>query len=372
MRRKRFLVCVQGGHADGLRSVPFIRALRRAEPDAYIAVLAYEFARDLWTSCPYVDDFIATGEDAVLGRGWETRLKKIGRTAALAARLFARFDVFLNLEVQAEGGFPGLLAICSAVPVRVGHGGLRRGMNHSPGRADMRVPYEDRMRDLMGELGVSVTDTSLEAWCEDEDRGTVRDALMAAGWHPGRRVVVCHAGSDWSCQTWSAGSWVTVARSLIQNHDAMAVFTGVVAEAASVDTIVQRCGGAAVSLCGLTSFRQLCALLEMADLVISGDTVVAPLALAMGAPTITLAAYDTSNWSTSRLRELNAISGFEVREPLPWSVRCHWNRIGRVHGCISKSCVGVHGMGKIQARDVLELAQSVIARSDAQLGAVLP
>jgi ADP-heptose:LPS heptosyltransferase len=372
MRPKRFVVCVQGGHADGLRSVPFIRALRRAAPNAHITVLAYEFARDLWTSCPYVDDFVATGEDSVLGRGWEARIKKVGRIAVLAARLFARYDVFLNLEVQAEGGFPGLLAICSAAPIRVGHGGLRSGMNRSPGRADMRVPYEDRMRELMGELGVSVTDTSLEAWCGDQDRHAVRDMLMAAGWHPGRRLVVCHAGSDWSCQTWAAGSWVTVARSLIRRHDAIAVFTGVESEAASVDTIVQRCGGASINLCGQTSFGQLCALLEMADLVISGDTVVAPLALAMGAPTMTLAAYDTSNWSVSRLRELNAISGFEVREPLPWSVRCHWNRIGRVHGCISESCVGIHGMGRIQPGDVLDQAESIIARAEAQLGAVQP
>jgi len=367
MKPQRFLVCVQGGHADGLRSVPFIRALRRAEPNAHIAVLAYEFARDLWTSCPYVDEFVATGDDAVLGRGWEARLRKVGRIAALTTRLFARYDVFLNLEVQAEGGFPGLLAMCSAVPIRVGHGGVRRGMNHSPGRADMRVPYEDRMVELMSQLGVSVRYTSLEAWCGDEDRHAVRDMLSAAGWHPGRRVVVCHAGSDWSCQTWSPGSWVTVAQSVIRRHDAMAVFTGVQAEAGNVDTIVRRGGATCVSLCGKTSFRQLCALLEMADLVISGDTVVAPLALAMGAPTITLAAYDTSNWSKSRLLELHAISGFEVREPLPWSVRCHWNRIGRVHGCTSGSCVGIHGMGRIQPGDVLDLAGSIITGSQAQV-----
>jgi lipopolysaccharide heptosyltransferase II len=364
---KRYLVCVQGGHADGLRAVPFVRALRIAQPDAHIAVLAYGFVSELWAYCPYVDDFVASGDDAVLGKGWASRLEKIGRIAGLLPRTFRRYDVFLNLEVQAEGGFPGVLAAASAIPVRIGHGGARRGMNRSPGPADMRVPYEDRMRELMGVLGIDVTDARLEAWCRDEDRRDVREMLAAAGWHPGRRVVVCHSGSDWSCQTWAPAAWVSVARSLIQRHDVMVVFAGVTAEAGQVEAIARRCGTGSTSLCGRTSFRQLCALLEMAELVICGDTVVAPLALAMGASPITLMAYDTSNWGPSRLRELNALAHFEVGEPLPWSVRCHWNRIGRVHGCISESCVGVHGMGRVKPREVLELADRIIATSVAQL-----
>ncbi len=367
--QRRFLVCTQGGHADGLRAVPFVRALRKAQPEARIAVLGYEFARDLWNSCPYVDDFIATGDDSIRGRGWGARVKKVGRIARLAYKLAGRFDVFLNLEVQAEGGFPGLLALAAAVPQRVGHGGRWRGMNLSPGSADMRVPYEERICELLAQLGIEVSDTRLEAWCEEADRHAVRSLLAAGGWHPGRRVVVCHPGSDWSCQRWPSRTWVAVARSLIEHHGALAIFTGTEPETASVAAITSGCGGA-LNLCGKTSFGRLCALLEIADLVISGDTVVAPLAVAMGAATVTLAAYDTSNWSPSRLRELNAICRFEVREPIPWSARCHWDRIGRVHGCESESCVGIHGMGRIRPDEVIELAAGVLGRTRATAAGV--
>lgn len=369
--RRRFLICAQGGHADGLRAVPFVRALRQAEPEARIAVLGYEFARGLWGRCPYVDDFIVTGEDSILGRGWEARLKKLGRIARLATKLAARFDVFLNLDVQAEGGFPGLLALFAAIPVRVGHGGGWRGMNLSPGPADMRVPYEDRMRELLALLGIEVTDTRLEAWSDDADRQVVRGLLAAGGWHPGRRLVVCHPGSDWSCQTWPARSWVAVARSLIDQHGTAVVFTGTDEEKAQVAAIAGACGGAALDLCGSTTFGQLCALMEIAEVVISGDTVVAPLAVAMGSATVTLAAYDTSNWSPSRLLELNALCRFEVRHPIPWSVGCHWNRIGRVHGCRSESCVGVHGMGRIHPDEVLERAATVLDRPRARAAETL-
>ncbi len=356
------MICAQGGHADGLRAVPFVRAIRKAEPQAHIAVLGYEFARQLWTSCPYADDFIATGDDSILGRGWGSRLRKVSRIARLASALVARFDVFLNLEVQAEGGFPALLALASVIPLRVGHGGRWRGMNRSPARADMAVPYEDRMQELLAQLGIDVTDTRLEAWCKDTDRLAVRELLAEIGRRPGQRLVVCHPGSDWSCQTWPASSWVSLARRLVEQQGALVVFTGTGPETTRVAAITSRCGTDCFSLCGRTTFRELCALLETADLVISGDTVVAPLALAMGARTVTLAAYDTSNWSPSRLRELNAVSRFEVREPLPWSVRCHWDRIGRVHGCQSESCVGVHAMGRIRPDDVLDLAEGTLGR----------
>jgi ADP-heptose:LPS heptosyltransferase len=372
LKRRRFLVFAQGGYADGLRAVPFIRALRQAEPGARIAVLGYEFARELWSSCPYVDDFIATGEDSILGRGWGARLRKIGRIARITPKLAARFDVFLNLEVQPHGGFPAVLPTVSLIPLRVGHGGPRYGMNLSPGVADMTVPYEVRMSELLQLIGVEVIDTRLEAWCEDGDRQAIRRLLAAEGGRSGGPLVVCHVGSDWSCQMWPAKYWTAVAKELVERHDAQVVFTGTQAEKTRVAVIASHCGSGTLELCGRTTFGQLCALLEVADLVISGDTLPAPLAVAMGTQALTLTAYDTSNWSPLRLLELNAICRFEVRKPTPWSVRCHWDRIGRVHGCQSDSCVGVHGMGRIQPDEVLTRATALLKRRVAMsLGASL-
>jgi ADP-heptose:LPS heptosyltransferase len=223
----------------------------------------------------------------------------------------------------------------------------------------MTVPYEERMSELLRLIGVEVIDVGLEAWSYEIDRGAIR-LLLAAEVRRGGPLVVCHVGSDWSCQMWPGKFWTAVAKGLIELHGAQVVFTGTEAERARVAAIVSRCGGGILDLSGKTNFGQLCALLEVADLVISGDTLPAPLAVAMGTATLMLTGYDTSNWSPSRLRELNAICRFEVREPTPWSMRCHWDRIGRVHGCQSESCVGVHGMGRIQPDEVLERASEVL------------
>jgi ADP-heptose:LPS heptosyltransferase len=351
----RVLVIAQGGHADGLRAVPFVRAVRRRHPGSRITVLGYQLLRDLWESCPYVDAFVAAGRDVILGIGWRARAAKLRRALRLAPRLVGRYDVLLNLSVQPEGGSAAALGILARIPTRIGHGGQLQGMNRSPGRADMRVPYEHRAAALLRLLGVEEVDPALEAWCSEDDRRSVARLLDAAGHRPGRPLVVCHAGSDWSCQRWPARRWAELAGRLATRDGALVVLSGTAAESAQTAEIAAAAGGRAVDLAGRTSFGQLCALLARADLLVSVDTLVAPLARAMGAPVTTLMTYDTSNWSAERMAEIGALTRFEVTEPPPWSVRCQWTRSGRLRGCESDSCVGVHGMGRIRPEDVLAL-----------------
>ena len=360
-RPRRFLVFAQGGHADGLRAVPFVRALRECHPDGHISVLGYGFARELWIACPYVDRFIPTGDDAILGRGGRARLLKLLRVARLIPRLVGRFDVFVNFEVQAEGGFPGLLATLSGIPIRIGHGGRLRGVNLSPGPADMRVPYEDRMSELLGMLGLPRGDLGLEAWSTADDGLAVEATLVAAGRRPVAPLVVCHPGSDWSCQMWSAARWAGLADQLASEFGADVAFTGLADESDFITDISARVTNPILDLTGRTTYNQLCALLARADLVIGLDTLVAPLASAMGAPVVTIAAYDTSNWSAERARELRLIREFEVADPAPWTVTCHWNRIGRVRGCRSASCIGRHALARISVEQVMAHARPVLA-----------
>lgn len=281
----------------------------------------------------------------------------------LLPRLAGRFDVFLNLEVQAGGGFPGLLSLLAAIPVRVGHGGRRRGVNVSPGRADMRVPYEERMAELLGLLGVPIADLRLEAWCSSADGLAAEAALAAAGRRPGVPLVICHSGSDWSCQMWPARRWAELAERLSDEFGADIAFTGLAAEAGFVEEVASRAARPILNLAGRTTYEQLCAVLARADLVIGLDTLVAPLASAMGTPVVTLAAYDTSNWSAARAQELRLITEFTVAEPAPWTVSCHWNRIGRVRGCRSASCVGLHALARTGVEQVLARARPVLAGS---------
>jgi ADP-heptose:LPS heptosyltransferase len=360
--QRRVLIFVLGGHADGLRSVPFIRAIRQAYPHSYLGVVAYQMSRHLWAACPYLDEFVPVAGEPILGSSWNDTLRKTGRVLGLVPRLLGRFDAAINLSVQPEGSYVGLLGVLAAVRVRVGYGNWRHGVTLSPGRVDMRVPYEDRAQGLLSLLGIDEVDLRLEAWCTTDDRKAVVSLLTESGWSPGQTLLVCHPGSDWSCQMWPSKQWGQLAETLVRTYRCAIAFSGTAGESPFVAEIKARAGDV-IDLTGRTTYGQLAALLETADLVVSTDTLAAPLAGAMGTSVVTLPAYDTSNWSPSRLQELRAVVRFDTSSRRPWSVGCHWYRSGRIARCRSESCIGLHGMGRITVEDVLREIEAALAAS---------
>ncbi len=351
---KRFLLYAQGGYSDRLRAVPFVRALWRANHGGSVSMLGYEPGRDLWESCPYVDEFISMGPGPVLGRGRGTDIRKALLAARVGLGRRGRHDVFLNLSVMPEGLFPGLLSTVGGIPTRAGFGGPRQGVNLSSGPSDMRVPYETRAIRLLSLVGVEVTDFSLEAWCADEDRAEV-DRLLAEPFPTNARIAVCHPTSDWSCQMWPAERWAEVIDALWNRHHCRVVITALAEERAFIDEILERVSVPVTDLTGRTSHLRLVALLERADLVVTLDTLVAPLARAMGTQVVTLMPTDTPNWSPQRLIELGSLGIAEdTAAHRPWSVLCKWRRTGVVERCQSASCVGIHGMGRIRPDAVLD------------------
>jgi ADP-heptose:LPS heptosyltransferase len=369
---RRFLIYAQGGYSDRLRAVPFLRALWNANQGGSVAMLGYESGRELWEACPYVDEFIAMGAGPVLGRGHRTNLRKASLAVRVGIRRRGCHDVFLNLSVMPEGLFPALLSVAAGIPVRVGYGNPRAGVTRSAGPADMRVPFENRAAALLALVGVEVTDFSLEAWCSDEDRAEV-DGLLAATMAKGKRVVVCHPTSDWSCQMWPAERWAEVIDGLVMRHQCQVVLTGLAEERGFRDEIVARLSVPVTDLVGRTSHGRLAALLERADLVVTLDTLVAPLARAMGAELVTLMSTDTPNWTQQRLLELGSL-GMEdgTAGTQSWSVLCKWRRTGVVERCQSHSCIGVHGMGRIRSEAVLARITAKLERVPLAMASPIP
>jgi ADP-heptose:LPS heptosyltransferase len=359
---RRFLVYAQGGYSDRLRAVPFLRALWKVNHGGAITMLGYEPSRELWEACPYVDEFISIGASPVLGRGRRVDLRKAYLATRTGVVRRGGHDVFLNLSVMPEGLFPGLLSLVAGIPVRVGYGGTRQGVNLSAGAADLRVPYEDRAARLLSLVGVEVTDLALEAWCTDEDRAEV-DRLLAEPLWTSARIVVCHPTSDWSCQMWPAKRWAEVIDAIWHRHRCRVVLAGLAGERPFIREIVDLVSVPVTDLTGRTSQGRLCALLERANVVVTLDTLVAPLARAMGAEVVTLMATDTPNWSPRRIAELGSL-GFDARADAtsPWSVRCKWRRTGVVERCQSASCIGIQGMGRIRPDAVLERVAACLTR----------
>lgn len=102
-------------------------------------------------------------------------------------------------------------------------------------------------------------------------------------------VICIQAGASQEKRQWSARKFATLATQLIDQLDARLIFTGSKQEAPLIDEICSLVQHKNIrSVAGSTNLGQLSALLERADLLITGDTGPMHLAVAVGTPVVAL------------------------------------------------------------------------------------
>ena len=94
--------------------------------------------------------------------------------------------------------------------------------------------------------------------------------------------------AKWETKLWSNDRFTELADGLIDIHGARIIFTGGAEELEINDPIISDMRGRALNLAGKTTLRQLAALYEKADLVISTDTGPMQLAAAVATPVVAL------------------------------------------------------------------------------------
>jgi ADP-heptose:LPS heptosyltransferase len=109
----------------------------------------------------------------------------------------------------------------------------------------------------------------------------VRSYLAGIGIGSRRPLVVLHPGTRGSALDWPPSRFAELADRLAETG-IRAVFTGTENERAAVDRIIRRCASKPVSAAGRFNLKELCALLERADLFVSNSTGPLHLARALG------------------------------------------------------------------------------------------
>jgi lipopolysaccharide heptosyltransferase II len=106
---------------------------------------------------------------------------------------------------------------------------------------------------------------------------------------PGEPVIVCHVSSNnGQSKRWPIPYWATLIDRLIRVEHARIVLTGATGDLPIIEGVMSRMRERAINLAGKTSLTQLAALLQRADLVISGDSGPMHMAVAVDAPLIAI------------------------------------------------------------------------------------
>ena len=297
--KPNILVLKLGGIGDAVAATPALRAIRDTFPEAFIALMAEQPAIQLIEKSPWIDRFIEYTDlyrcQGLAGLASARRLYAFSRLAVdLRSR---RWDVFVCLQSLWRFSAtlkPRLFAWMSRAPVRAGLDTAGNGAFLSCRVPDERVDrkhYAARFLDVARAIGCEAGDLRAEVWIDEDDRRSARVLLKRHGVRPGDSLVAIHPGAnpDYTFRTsWPADRFAAVADAMARRGRRVLI-TGAASDRPISRRVLERMRGSrgrAVDLCGATSLRELAAVLERCDLVISNDTGPMHVAVAVGAPTV--------------------------------------------------------------------------------------
>jgi ADP-heptose:LPS heptosyltransferase len=282
---------------DLLCAVPALRALRAAAPHATITLIGLPWAHELvGRFARYLDDFLALPPWPGLPETGEENDGGERRKGFLAEARAREFDLAIQLHGNGQVSNPLILALGA----RQAAGYYVAG--HPCPDPQTFLPWCNDEREvlrwlrLVTHLGAPAVDRRLEFPLHPGDRQELQ-VLPGVQRLQARRYVCVHPGAHLASRRWPAPRFAATADALAaRGYDI--VLTGDAAERTLIDAVAADMHHPAIDLAGATSLGALAQLLQGAQLLVSNDTGVAHLAIAVGTPSVIVSSGgDAQRWA---------------------------------------------------------------------------
>ncbi len=277
----RILVTQTGGWiGDMILLTPALRALKRAYPQSYLALLLRPLAANLMETCPYVDEVII-----------DTKGKGVGRVRShlqLVRRIrWGRFDVAAVLHPTSFRN--ALIPFLAGVPRRIGSNVGGRGILLSRSCADDTKLHEvNRYLRALKLMDIDEPSPYLEFWHTDEDRHFAQRLLSGGDVLLDDRIIGINLGTTWGTKSWALDRFADVIAGIRNRFEGAIVLTGSRSEIELGRTLQKLVKVKITNLIGKTNLLQLGALIERCSLYLTCDSGPMHIAAAVGTPTIAL------------------------------------------------------------------------------------
>lgn len=278
--RKKILIINVNWLGDVVFSTPFIRAVREAYPDSYIACAAVPRCREILEANSRINELILFDEDGS-GRGLINKIRFAGRLKK------ERFDTAFILH---RSFTRALLVRLAGIKERIGYDTKGRGFLLTkklkyPDKEPHRVEH---FLKLAAAIGADITKKNYEFFITDADRRKAGALLESLGVGAGCRFAVLNPGGNWAPKRWPAENFSRIGDMLAGKYGLKILISGQEKDGKLAEGISRGMKCEAVSLCGKTRIRELAAIFERAALVVSGDSGPMHIAVSVGAPTVAI------------------------------------------------------------------------------------
>ena len=291
---RRILVIRLDLIGDLVLSMVAVRVLKRTYPDAEIDLVSVPASAKVVEGDPDLAKII--GYDPNIWRRPKALLSKKNwrDLRTLLQTLHAReYDLTLSLF----GKWAATLAVLSGAKRRLGF-----GRESFPGLMTDSVPGKHWTRHAKKHEGDYCLELARAAGAtvNDEDRyphlseleptkQEVERLLASYGVQGGRPLIACHvSANNGQSKRWPVPYWATLLDRLIHEENAYVVLTGALNDLPLIEKITRRMREQPLNLAGKTSLTQLAALLQRANLLITGDSGPMHMAAAVETPLIAI------------------------------------------------------------------------------------
>jgi ADP-heptose:LPS heptosyltransferase len=289
-RRTHRVLLIRPDHlGDVLLTMPAVHALRAALPYIELHALVGPWSAEVVASYPDFDAVLTLpfpGFSRRPGGNWRSPYELAFRSAGHLRRIGYERAIIL----RPDHWWGAMLAKLAGIPERVGHDlpDVAPFLTH-------RIPYQ-RQHAVLQSLRlverwtgtVAPEETGFRLPIETSDRLYIDGQLREWGIDPQQKVICIHPGSGTRVKLWADDRWAQVAGALREQFNAPVVFTGGDHELPLVQRIAASMNHSPCLMVGNTNVAQLAALFSRAQVVLGPDSGPLHLAVAVGAPTVTL------------------------------------------------------------------------------------
>ena len=273
---------------DVLMSLPAIRALRDALPEAKIRLAVGAWSKEIAQDAP-VDEVLVWSAPWV-GRKDEGASSLVSLFQVARSRAATRPD--LAIDLQGDSRAMWLMAATGA-RARAGYANTgSAALLTAIADLDEDVSFvEQNYRAIEAALGRAVPRKPFR-WL-DEERRARGAALLAghlseAGLSRKGPLIGIHPGAGRRIKEWPVERFVELGRRLVKEKDATLVVTGSFGEAARAGAISAALQGAALDLSGRQTLGALAEVMSACDAFVSCDTSAMHFACALGLPSVAI------------------------------------------------------------------------------------
>jgi lipopolysaccharide heptosyltransferase II len=279
---------------DLVLSMTTVRTLKHAYPDATIDLLALPASAEVVMGDPDLHEIITYDPNVWRRPKALLQIKNWRNVYNLLRHLHARH---YDIAVSVFGRWAGILAAVSGAKRRVGFGresypGLMtdnvRGRHWRPGDHKHEVDYCLELAKAAGAT-TDIPDRTPHLYVEPLAHQQLEQLLEREGIVPEKPCIACHISSNnGHSKRWPIPYWAILIDKLIRGQNAQVILTGASDDRPLIESVTRQMQEQAINLAGKTSLPQLVALLQRANLVISGDSGPMHIAAAVGTPLIAI------------------------------------------------------------------------------------